>query len=162
MWRSAQRMYIRMSISAKSAASTPPASERMVTSASRESYSPDSRVRTSSSSIALRRLSSSRSVSAVVASSPSSAAISCISADVVEPAAQLLDPAQVALQVGELGGDGLRGLDVVPEVGRGRLLLQLGDLPAQPVDVEHGLDRGQGRVQLVQDGGEVSGHIDPG
>src|SRR5829696_4683652 len=78
--RSAQRRYMRMSISAKSAASTPPASERMVTSASRESYSPDSRVRTSSSSMAVRMLASSRSVSAVVASSFSSAAISCSSA----------------------------------------------------------------------------------
>ena len=44
---------MRSSISAQSAASTPPASERMVTSASRASYLPESRVRTSSSSIAL-------------------------------------------------------------------------------------------------------------
>ena len=151
-----------MSISAKSAASTPPASERMVTSASRESYSPESRVRTSSSSIAVRMLASSRSVSAVVASSPSSAAISCISADVVEPAAQLLDPAQVALQVGQPRGERLGGLDVVPEVGRGGLLLELGDLLAQVVDLEDGLDRLQGRVQFVQDDGEVSGHVYPG
>ena len=34
-------MYIRISISAKSAASTPPAPDRIVTSASRTSYSPD-------------------------------------------------------------------------------------------------------------------------
>ena len=38
---------IRSSMAAKSAASTPPASERIVTSASRSSYSPDSSVRTS-------------------------------------------------------------------------------------------------------------------
>ena len=73
-------------------------------------------------------LASSRSVSARVASSPSSAAISCMRRDVVEPAAQLLDPAQVALQVGQLRGDRLGGLDVVPEVGRGGLLLEVGDL----------------------------------
>jgi hypothetical protein len=82
--------------------------------------------------------------------------------DVVQPAAQLLHPAQVALQVGQLGGQRLRGLDVVPEVGRGGLLLELGHLAAQPVDVEDGLDGPQGRVELVQDDGEVSGHIDPG
>ena len=49
-------------------------------------------------------------------------------AGVVEPAAQLLDPAQVALQVGQPGGELLGALDVVPQVGRGGLLLQLGDL----------------------------------
>ena len=77
-------------------------------------------------------------------------------------AAQLLDPAQVALQVGELGGQCLRGLDVVPQVGGGGLLLELGHLAAQPVDVEDRLDGLQGRVEFVQDDGEVSGHIDPG
>ena len=82
--------------------------------------------------------------------------------DVVEPAAQLLDAAQVALQVGELGGERLGRLDVVPQVGGRGLLLQLGDLAAEPVDVEHRLDRGQGRAQFVDDGGEVSGHVDPG
>ena len=79
--------------------------------------------------------------------------------DVVQPAAQLLDPAQVALQVGEPGGQRLRGLDVVPEVGRGGLLLELGHLAAQPVDVEDRLDGLQGRVELVQDDGEVSSHV---
>jgi hypothetical protein len=83
-------------------------------------------------------------------------------ADVVQAAAQLLHPAQVALQVGQLGGERLRGLDVVPEVGRGGLLLELGHLATQPVDVEDSLDGPQGRVELVQDDGEVSGHIDPG
>ena len=151
-----------MSISAQSAASTPPASERMVTSASRESYSPESRVRTSSSSMTVRMLASSRSVSAVVASSSSSSAISCMRRDVVEPAAQLLDPAQVALQVGQLRGDRLGGLDVVPEVGRGGLLLEVGDLAAHVVDPQDGLDRLQSRVEFVQDDGEVSGHVYPG
>ena len=44
---------MRISISAKSAASTPPAPERIVTTAARSSYSPASRVRTSSSPTAL-------------------------------------------------------------------------------------------------------------
>ena len=58
-------MYIRISISAKSAASTPPAPERMVTSASRASYSPESRVRTSSASTAFLIRASSVSASAI-------------------------------------------------------------------------------------------------
>src|SRR3712207_7833986 len=45
--------------------------------------------------------------------------------------AQLLDPAQVALQVGELRGQRLGALDVVPQVRRGGLLLELGDVLAQ-------------------------------
>src|SRR5450631_147481 len=61
-----------MSISAKSAASTPPAPERIVMTASRLSYSPLSRVRTSSSPTAFFRLASSVSASAMVAASPSS------------------------------------------------------------------------------------------
>src|SRR6478609_5817001 len=66
-----------MSISAKSAASTPPAPARIVTTASRWSYSPASRVRTSSSPTALRSETSSFSASArVSASPPSSVAIS--------------------------------------------------------------------------------------
>lgn len=71
-WRSAQRRYMRMSISAKSAASTPPAPARIVTTASRSSYSPDSSVRTSSSLTALATLVSSVSASASVSASPSS------------------------------------------------------------------------------------------
>src|ERR671916_571710 len=54
---------MRMSISAKSAASTPPAPARMVTTASRMSYSPDSRVRTSSSPRSLRIVDSSADAS---------------------------------------------------------------------------------------------------
>ena len=123
-----------MSISAQSAASTPPASERMVTSASRESYSPESRVRTSSSSMH-------RADAGQLALGLGDGGLVALvlghlvhQRDVVEPAAQLLDPAQVALQVGQLGGDRLRRLDVVPEVGRGGLLLEVGDLAAHVVD----------------------------
>jgi len=82
--------------------------------------------------------------------------------DVVEPAAQLLHPAQVALQVGEPRGQRLRRLDVVPQVGRGGLLFEVGDLAAHVVDPQHGLDRLQGRVQFVQYDGEVSSHGYPG
>ena len=151
-----------MSISAKSAASTPPASERMVTSASRESYSPLSRVRTSSSSISLRRPSSSRSASARVPGVALLLGHLVEDPGVVQPAAQLLDPAQVALQVGELGGQLLGLLDVVPEVRGGGLLLQLGDVAPELVDVQHRLDRPQRRVELGKAIGEVSGHVGPG
>src|SRR3954469_24196333 len=70
--RSAQRMYIRISISAKSAASTPPAPERIVSSASRSSYSPERSVRTSRASTALWILPSSASASASAEASLSS------------------------------------------------------------------------------------------
>ena len=66
---------MRMSISAQSAASTPPAPERILITASRGSYSPESMVVTSSDSIADSRESSSSSAREV---SPSSSASSYI------------------------------------------------------------------------------------
>src|SRR5690349_15746446 len=74
--RSAHRRYIRSSISAKSAASTPPAPDRIVTTASRESYGPDSSVRISSSSMALRSVPTSVPTSANDDSSDSASASS--------------------------------------------------------------------------------------
>ena len=71
---SAHRIYMRMSISAQSAASTPPAPERMLMSASRGSYSPDSMVVTSRASMSARRSASSSSAMSVP--SPSSSASS--------------------------------------------------------------------------------------
>jgi hypothetical protein len=65
-----------MSISAKSAASTPPAPARMATTASRESYSPERRVRTSISSTAFCRAVISSPTSAMDPSSLSACAIS--------------------------------------------------------------------------------------
>ena len=67
---------MRCSFSAKSAASTPPASARMLTSASRASYSPERSVRTSISSSAFLTAVSSDSASARVSGSSSSSAIS--------------------------------------------------------------------------------------
>ena len=72
---SAQRVYMRMSISAQSAASTPPAPERMCTTALRWSYSPESMVCTSSESICAATSSSS---SSAMEASPSSSASSYI------------------------------------------------------------------------------------
>ncbi len=70
---------------------------------------------------------------------------------VVEPPPQLLDPAQLALGVGQLAGHLLRVRLVVPQLGIGRLVLELLDAAAQTVDVEHPLHRGQGGVE----GGDV-------
>ena len=78
--RSAQRRYMRSSICAKSAASTPPAPERIVTTAERSSYSPSSSVWISMSSRSCRMLPisdcASASVSASSSSRPSSTSVS--------------------------------------------------------------------------------------
>ena len=154
-------MYIRISISAQSAASTPPAPERMVTTASRSSYSPDSSVRTSIASM------SSRSDlqlgvglgERVVAARPASSAASLVEhRQVVEALAQLLDAAQLALGVGELAGDLLGARLVVPQLRIGGLVLQLLDAAAQPVDIEHPLHRRQGGVECGDVGLTVGIH----
>ena len=64
---------MRISISAQSAASTPPAPERIFTTASRWSYSPESMVCTSSESICAA---TSANSSSAIAASPSSSASS--------------------------------------------------------------------------------------
>ena len=117
-----------MSISAQSAASTPPASERMVTSASRASYCPDSRVRTSSSDDGLLQggelglgLEAGGLVALLLGHLEEHA-------DVVDAAAQALDAVDLALDVGQLRGDLLGVVLVVPEVGGGRGLVELGQL----------------------------------
>ena len=66
-------------------------------------------------------------------------------------AAQTLDAAQLALGVGQLAGDLLGVALVVPQVRIGRLVLELLDLGAQAVHVEHPFHRGQGGVK----GGDV-------
>jgi hypothetical protein len=59
---------------------------------------------------------------------------------VVQALAQVRHTAQLTLLVGELAGDLLRLLLVVPEVGLRRLLLQVRDSGAQPIEVHHRLD----------------------
>ena len=144
-----------MSISAKSAASTPPASARIVTSASRWSYSPDSRVRTSSSPRVLRIDGSSAWASA------QGVGVALVLGqleehrEVVQPAAQRLDPVELTLQVREPAGHLLRVLLVVPEVGGGGLLVEVGQVAAHRVQVEDRLDAAQGLVELL----ELLGHV---
>jgi hypothetical protein len=48
--------------------------------------------------------------------------------------------------VRELGVDLLGVLSVIPQIGAGGLLLQLGHLCPQLVDVQHSLDAGEGGV----------------
>ena len=68
---------------------------------------------------------------------------------VVDALAHLRDAIELALAVAERARDSLGGARVVPQVGRGRLLIQLGDLRAQLVrlhdreDVLHGGAQGR-------------------
>lgn len=71
-------------------------------------------------------------------------------AEVVDPAAQFRDPLQVGLQAGQPGRHLLRVRLVVPQVGRGHLFAEVGDLSAHALQIEHFLDRGQGCVELLQ------------
>src|SRR4029450_9440145 len=123
--RSAQRRYIRMSISAKSAASTPPASDRIVTSASRGSYSPARSVRTSSSSIRARRAQLEQHDR------------------VVQPTPEPLHPVQFALDERQARRDPLRLLLVVPEVRRGGRLVELGEVAAEQGQLPERFPTGQ-------------------
>ena len=96
--------------------------------ASRTSYSPESRVRTSSASTAFWTLASSTSASASESASPSSLAELDHDLEVVDAAAELGDPVDLALERGEPAGDA-RGVGlVVPQVGRRDLLAEVGDL----------------------------------
>ena len=69
---------------------------------------------------------------------------------VVQPGPQPLQPVDLAVDVRQPRGDLLRLGLVVPEVRRGRLLLQLGLVPAQPVEVEDVLDVAQGGVECLE------------
>ena len=79
--------------------------------------------------------------------------------EVLEPAGQLGEPVDLALEDGEPSGHAGGVVLVVPEVGRGHLLAQVGDLGAHGVEVEHLLDGVHGRLELLDLRVEVwSGH----
>ena len=123
--------------------------------ASRTSYSPESRVRTSSASTAFWILASSPSASASDAASPSSWPSCDHDLEVVDAAGQLGEPVDLALEPGEPAGDpGGVGL-VVPQVGGRDLLAEVRDLAAHGGDVEHLLDGAHGRAELLDLGVEV-------
>ena len=104
--------------------------DRIVSSASRASYSPESRVRTSSCSTALWIRSSSASASASESASLSSCASSTSMLEVVEAALQAREPVELALERREPAGHPLGVGLVVPQVGCGDLLTEVGDLRA--------------------------------
>ena len=150
-----QRVYIRISISAKSAASTPPAPDRMVMRASRTSYSPDSRVRTSSASTALRILRRSDSASAMRVRVALLLGELEEHAEVVEPVLEVREAVEVTLEQREPAGDA-RGVSlVVPEVGGCDLLAEVGDLGAHRVEVQDLLDGVHRRLELLDLGLEI-------
>ncbi len=78
--------------------------------------------------------------------------------DVVQPAPQLGHPPDVALNMGQPAGHPLGGLRVVPQAGAAGPLFEVGRLPAERAKIEHGLDAGQRRGQLLELGGDVDGH----
>src|SRR6478752_1391257 len=69
--------------------------------------------------------------------------------EVLDAAAERHHPVELALQRGEPPGDPGRALDVVPQVGCGHLLAEVGDLDAHRIDVEHLLDGVHGRLELL-------------
>ena len=149
---------MRISISAKSAASTPPAPARIVTTAARSSYSPASRVRTSSSPTALRTTTSSRSASAQGLGVVLLLAHLDEGLEVVDAGVHAGDPVVLGLGAGEPGGDDLRLLLVVPEVGVGRLLLEVGDGRLELGQVGHLTHGRHGRAEVLDLLGEVDSH----
>ena len=58
-------------------------------------------------------------------------------------------PVELALERREPAGHAGRVLLVVPQVGRGDLLAEVGDVATHRVDVEHLLDRVHGRLELL-------------
>ena len=66
--------------------------------------------------------------------------------------------AQFGLRVGELAGDLLRVVLVVPQLRIGGLHLQLADAAAQLVQIHHLLNGGEGGVQGVKVSGDIGVH----
>ena len=75
--------------------------------------------------------------------------------EVLEPAGQRGDAVDLALEGREASGHAGGVVLVVPEVGRGDLLAEVGDLGAHGVEVEHLLDGVHGRLELLDLGVEV-------
>lgn len=76
--------------------------------------------------------------------------------EIVDPRAQRFGLPHLRLEVGQLAGDLLRLVRVVPQGRRGRLLLEHGDVCPQLVEVQNGLDRLHGRGE----GLELFGYVD--
>ena len=152
-------MYIRISISAKSAASTPPAPDADRDDAPRARRTRrTSRVRTSSSSTALLDLGE----LALGLGQRVGVALLLAELDqdleVVDAAVHAGEPVELGLGAGEPAGDALRVLLVVPQVGGGDLLAEVGDLGLRARrgrSPPHGLHR---RAEVLDLLGEVDSH----
>ena len=147
--RSAQRRYIRSSISAQSCESVPPAPERTVTTASPESYSPLNR-RASSSSASRDSIEASWRVELgghLGVLGRHLGELAEVGGVGLEPAEGLEPP----LRAGVLGG-GLRGaLLVVPEAGRAHLALEPGYLGFELGRVKGSPRAGSSRSRICGD-----------
>ena len=137
----------------------------MVTSASRSSYSPDSRVRTSRPRppAAARRARSRPRPGWLDRPLPARARPK---RQIVKLGSQVDHPIDVGLQDRQPRGHPLGVVRVVPQVGRGDLLLQLGDLGPLAIRVDDSLDRAQSLIK-VSERAEKSGpattvHSTPG
>ena len=147
-------MYIRISISAQSAASTPPAPERMrdqrftLVVLAREQGAHLGGFDVGAQGFLVRRR------PRRAPRRPRAFFLGGHLVDhrqVVNAVPQLLDPAQFALRVGKLTGHTLGVGLVVPQFRVRRLLLELLDAAAQTVDIKYPLHRGQGGIE----GGDV-------
>ena len=76
--------------------------------------------------------------------------------EVVDALLDLGDALELVLTVAESAGDLLRVLHIVPEIGSGGGVAEPGDLLLERVDIDDGLDIGEGRAQ----GLDVGGHIE--
>ena len=136
-----------MSISAKSAASTPPAPARIVMTAGRSSHSPSSSVCTSRSPM---HFCSAGELDARVARGLLVAGLLGEldeHLEVVEARVDALHAGELGLAVAERARHLLGLLGVVPQVWRARLLREASDLRLEGVDVDDGTDVAEGGAQ---------------
>ncbi len=143
------------SISAKSVASSPPAPERIVTTAERSSYSPSRSVCTSS------WLTDSVDLGELLAGLVGGVLVVHLHreldehVEVVEAPLDGGDARELGLTVAQRARDLLRLVGVVPQVGGAGLLAEAGDLGGERVDVHHGLDVGEGGADGLDVGGKI-------
>ena len=124
-WRSAQRRYIRSSISAQSWASVPPAPEWISHTASWASWGSVNSDRSSTSSSRADSLARFSPTSASTESSSSSTPSCQQGLGVVEATDEVVVGVEVVADGGELGLHPAGQLGVVPQVGAGELGLEL-------------------------------------
>jgi len=78
--------------------------------------------------------------------------------EVVDRGVHVLDAVLLGVRARQGGGDLLGRFDVVPQVGGGRLLLEVGDLLLQLLEVEHLAHGRHRRAQVLDFGRKVDSH----